>query len=431
MISILRSDAPESKKRIEALEQRSNMDNSAQLAVVKDIIANVRERGDEALFEYTKRFDNFDVSEENIRVTSEEIAEAYESVDDSLIDSLRACIANIHEFHQRQRRNTWLDIQPGAITGQMVRPLESVGLYVPGGKAAYPSSLLMNVIPAVVAGVKRIAMVTPPDKTTGRVYPTTLVAAREAGITEIYKVGGAQAVAALAFGTKSIPRVNKITGPGNIFVALAKREVYGYVGIDMIAGPSEVLVIADKNANTKYIAADMLSQAEHDELSAAILITDSETLAKEVAELIESQLAGLEREKIARAAIETNSAIIIARDIDEAIEISNGIAPEHLELLVSDPMLRLDSIKAAGAVFMGEYSPEPLGDYFAGTNHVLPTGTSARFFSPLSVDDFVKKSSIIYYSKQALLNAVDDISAVANAEGLTAHAKSALLRREG
>lgn len=409
------------------LLDRSSMNSAAELSAVKTIIADVRARGDAAVLEYTKLFDGARLTADLLRVTQDEIDEAYNSVSDELLAAMRRSASNIAAFHELQKQKTWLDIKDGAILGQIVRPLASVGVYVPGGRAAYPSTVLMNVIPAKVAGVKKIVMVTPPDRQ-GKIYPLTLVAAHEAGVHEIYKTGGAQAVAALAFGTKSIPKVDKITGPGNIYVALAKREVFGYVGIDMIAGPSEVLIVADKHANPAYAAADMLAQAEHDPLAAAILVTDSEALAKDVQMQIEFQLADLPKREIAAESLKNHGAVVVAPSLEKAVEIANAVAPEHLELLVKEPFAILSSIENAGAIFMGENSPEPLGDYFAGPNHTLPTSGTARFFSPLSVDDFIKKSSIINYSRALLKNAKDDIVTFAEAEGLTAHARSVALR---
>lgn len=415
------------KGELQILLDRSSMNNERELSAVKTIIADVRARGDTAVLEYTKLFDGARLNAQQLRVSQDEIDEAYKSVSPELLATMRRSAQNITDFHELQKQKTWLDVKNGAILGQIVRPLSSVGVYVPGGRAAYPSTVLMNVLPAKVAGVKRIVMVTPPDRN-GKIYPLTLVAAHEAGVHEIYKSGGAQAVAALAFGTKSIPKVDKITGPGNIYVALAKREVFGYVGIDMIAGPSEVLIIADNSANAAYAAADMLSQAEHDPLAAAILVTDCESLALEVQRQIELQLADLPKREIASASLSNHGALVVAPTIEKAIEIANAVAPEHLELLVKDPFSLLSSIENAGAIFMGEHSPEPLGDYFAGPNHTLPTSGTARFFSPLSVDDFIKKSSIINYSRELLKAAKDDIIRFAEAEGLTAHARSVAIR---
>ena len=390
----------------------------------------MRERGDEALFEMTKRFDGADLNVNNIRVTQAEIDEAYTLVDASLIEVIRKAMTNIRVYHEKQRQYGWFDTTTdGTILGQKVTPLESTGVYVPGGKAAYPSSVLMNVIPAKVAGVEKIVMVTPPGKD-GKVNPGTLVAANEAGADEIYKVGGAQAIAALAFGTASVPKVDKIVGPGNIYVALAKKAVYGYVSIDSIAGPSEILVIADETANPRYVAADLLSQAEHDELASAILVTTSEKLAGEVQKEIEGFTQVLSRKAIIEKSLENYGHILIASSIDEAVEIANAIASEHLEIVTANPFEVMTKIRNAGAIFIGENSSEPLGDYFAGPNHILPTNGTAKFFSPLSVDDFVKKSSIIYYSREALAAKKDDIIQFAKAESLTAHANSIAVRFE-
>ena len=397
---------------------------------VQAIIDDVRERGDEALFEMTKRFDGADLNVNNIRVTQAEIDEAYTLVDASLIEVIRKAMTNIRVYHEKQRQYGWFDTTTdGTILGQKVTPLQSTGVYVPGGKAAYPSSVLMNVIPAKVAGVEKIVMVTPPGKD-GKVNPGTLVAANEAGADEIYKVGGAQAIAALAFGTASVPKVDKIVGPGNIYVALAKKAVYGYVSIDSIAGPSEILVIADETANPRYVAADLLSQAEHDELASAILVTTSEKLAGEVQKEIEGFTQVLSRKAIIEKSLENYGHILIASSIDEAVEIANAIASEHLEIVTANPFEVMTKIRNAGAIFIGENSSEPLGDYFAGPNHILPTNGTAKFFSPLSVDDFVKKSSIIYYSREALAAKKDDIIQFAKAESLTAHANSIAVRFE-
>ena len=397
---------------------------------VQAILDNVKSKGDEALFEYTARFDGCILTPDTIQVTREEIQEAYNKVDQSLIDVIRKSLCNIRQFHEKQRQNSWFDSQPnGTILGQKVMPLASVGVYVPGGKAAYPSSVLMNIVPAKVAGVERIVMVTPPDKK-GEITPATLVAASEAGATHIYKVGGAQAIAALAFGTESIAKVDKIVGPGNIYVALAKKAVYGHVSIDSIAGPSEVLVLADETANAHYVAADLLSQAEHDELASAILVTTSKTLADEVEKEIEGYLSYLSRADIIRKSLDQFGYLLIAENMEQAIEITNSIASEHLEIVTSNPFEVMTKIRNAGAIFLGEYSSEPLGDYFAGPNHVLPTNGTAKFFSALSVDDFVKKSSIIYYSREALQSVHKDIETFAEAEGLTAHANSIRVRFE-
>ena len=397
---------------------------------VQSIIDDVKENGDEAIFRLTRQFDGAEISASNIRVTAAEIEEAYTRVDPGLIEVIRRAIANIRSYHEKQKRNSWFDsTAEGTLLGQKITPLASTGVYVPGGKAAYPSSVLMNIIPAKVAGVEKIVMVSPPGKD-GKLNPGTLVAANEAGADEIYKVGGAQAIAALAYGTESVPKTDKIVGPGNIYVALAKKAVYGFVSIDSIAGPSEVLVIADETANPRWVAADLLSQAEHDELASAILVTTSEVVAKKVAEEIDGFLNILSRSNIIRSSLDNYGHILIAQNLDEAIEIANEIASEHLEIVTKDPFEVMTKIRNAGAIFIGEYSSEPLGDYFAGPNHILPTNGTAKFFSPLSVDDFVKKSSIIYYSRQALKRDADDIITFAEAESLTAHANSIKVRFE-
>ncbi len=396
--------------------------------IVSDIVEDVRRRGDEALFEYTLKFDHVSIDAQNIRVTQQEIEEAYQTVDPALIKVIRSALANIRAFHEKQKRTSWFESTPeGTLLGQKIAPLEKAGVYVPGGKAVYPSTVLMNVVPAKVAGVDRVIMVTPPGKD-GKVNAGTLVAAHEAGTDEIYKVGGAQAIAALAFGTASIPRVDKITGPGNIFVALAKRQVFGNVSIDSIAGPSEIMVLADETANAKYVAADLLSQAEHDEMASAILVTTSEALAEEVSNEIDLFLEKLSRRAIIEKSLEQFGWLLVADNLEEAVDMVNTVASEHLEIVTKDPFDVMTRVRNAGAIFLGSYSSEPLGDYLAGPNHVLPTGGSARFFSPLGVDDFVKKSSIIYYSKQALEGVKDDIIAFAKSEGLTAHANSIEVR---
>ena len=396
--------------------------------IVSDIVEDVRRRGDEALFEYTLKFDHVSIDAQNIRVTQQEIEEAYQTVDPALIKVIRSALANIRAFHEKQKRTSWFESTPeGTLLGQKIAPLEKAGVYVPGGKAVYPSTVLMNVVPAKVAGVDRVIMVTPPGKD-GKVNAGTLVAAHEAGTDEIYKVGGAQAIAALAFGTASIPRVDKITGPGNIFVALAKRQVFGNVSIDSIAGPSEIMVLADETANAKYVAADLLSQAEHDEMASAILVTTSEALAEEVSNEIDLFLEKLSRRAIIEKSLEQFGWLLVADNLEEAVDMVNTVASEHLEIVTKDPFDVMTRVRNAGAIFLGSYSSEPLGDYLAGPNHVLPTGGSARFFSPLGVDDFVKRSSIIYYSKQALEGVKDDIIAFAKSEGLTAHANSIEVR---
>ena len=392
---------------------------------VEAIVENVKNRRDEAVFEYTKEFDQADLDASNIRVTREEIEQAMAQVDEGLLGVMKKSMDNIRRYHEKQKRNSWFDAQPdGTILGQ-----KSVGVYVPGGKAAYPSSVLMNIVPAEVAGVKRIVMVTPPGKD-GKVNPVTLTAAHLAGATEVYKVGGAQAVAALAFGTQSIPRVNKIVGPGNIFVALAKKAVYGHVSIDSIAGPSEILVIADDSANPRFVAADLLSQAEHDELASAILVTTSMELAKKVSDEVDGFLKVLPRSHIIARSLDNYGYILVTDTMEKAVETANNIAPEHLEIVTANPFEVMTKIQNAGAIFIGEYSSEPLGDYFAGPNHILPTNGTAKFFSPLGVDDFIKKSSIIYYSREALEKAHKDIELFAESEHLTAHANSIRVRFE-
>lgn len=397
---------------------------------VNDIIQNVREKRDEAIFEYTLKFDGATIDQDNIRVTEEEIKEAYEQVDPKLLDVIRKALVNIRDYHAKQKQYSWFDSdESGIILGQKVTPLKTVGVYVPGGKAVYPSSVLMNVIPAKVAGVSNIIMTTPCGKD-GKVYPSTLVAAKEAGVDAIYKVGGAQAIAALAFGTESIPKVDKIVGPGNIYVALAKKAVFGYVSIDSIAGPSEIMVLADETANPRFVAADLLSQAEHDEMASAILVTTSETLAEQVSVEVDKFVEVLSRKEIIRKSIDNYGYILVADTMQDAIDTVNEIASEHLELVTKNPFETMTKIRNAGAIFIGEYSSEPLGDYFAGPNHVLPTNGTAKFFSPLSVDDFIKKSSIISYSREALEPVYKDIVQFAECEKLTAHANSIRVRFE-
>lgn len=397
---------------------------------VNDIIQNVREKRDEAIFEYTLKFDGATINQDNIRVTEEEIKEAYEQVDPKLLDVIRKALVNIRDYHAKQKQYSWFDSdESGIILGQKVTPLKTVGVYVPGGKAVYPSSVLMNVIPAKVAGVSNIIMTTPCGKD-GKVYPSTLVAAKEAGVDAIYKVGGAQAIAALAFGTESIPKVDKIVGPGNIYVALAKKAVFGYVSIDSIAGPSEIMVLADETANPRFVAADLLSQAEHDEMASAILVTTSETLAERVSVEVDKFVETLSRKEIIRKSLDNYGYILVADTMQDAIDTVNEIASEHLELVTKNPFETMTKIRNAGAIFIGEYSSEPLGDYFAGPNHVLPTNGTAKFFSPLGVDDFIKKSSIISYSREALEPVYKDIVQFAECEKLTAHANSIRIRFE-
>ncbi len=422
---------PETKSNIlEDLLKRSPNSYGEFEGRVNAIIEDVRAKRDEAVFDYTKRFDGADINASNILVTDEEIQEAYEKVDSKLLEVIRKSLVNIRDYHEKQRQFSWFDTKDnGIILGQKVTALEKVGVYVPGGKAVYPSSVLMNVLPAKVAGVDRIIMTTPPGKD-GKVNPSTLVAAKEAGADEIYKVGGAQAIAALAFGTESIPKVDKIVGPGNIYVALAKKAVFGYVSIDSIAGPSEILVLADDSANPRYVAADLLSQAEHDEMASAILITTSESLANAVSEEIDKFVAVLSRKEIIRKSLDNYGYILVAENMEEAIETVNDIASEHMEIVTRNPFEVMTKVRNAGAIFIGEYSSEPLGDYFAGPNHVLPTNGTARFFSALSVDDFIKKSSIISYSKEALQDVYKDIAQFAECEQLTAHANSVRVRFE-
>ena len=415
----------------EMLAKRSPDSYGDYSSRVDEIIGEVKKNGDAALFAYTEKFDKAHIDASSIRVTVEEIDEAYDEVDKGLLEVIRKALANIRTFHEKQKRNSWFDSKPdGTLLGQKISALSSAGVYVPGGKAVYPSTVLMNIVPAKVAGVGKIVMTTPPGRD-GKVCANTLVAACEAGADEIYKVGGAQAVAALAFGTESVPKVDKIVGPGNIYVALAKRAVYGHVSIDSVAGPSEILVLADESANPRYVAADLLSQAEHDEMASPILVTTSAKLADEVQMQIKDFLKVLSRKDIMEKSLENCGYILIAEDMDAAVEAANEVAPEHLEVVTKNPFEVMMKIKNAGAIFIGEYSSEPLGDYFAGPNHVLPTSGTARFFSPLGVDDFIKKSSIIYYSKEALEAVHTDIEAFAKAEGLTAHANSIAVRFEG
>lgn len=397
---------------------------------VQEIIAQVKEKKDEAVFAYTRQFDKAEIDASNIRVTEEEIREAYEQIDPALLDVIRKALVNIESYHALQKQNSWFNSTPqGTMLGQKITPLAKVGVYVPGGKAVYPSSVLMNIMPAKVAGVEKIIMATPCNAE-GKVNPVVLAAAKEAGADEVYKVGGAQAIAAMAFGTESIPKVDKIVGPGNIYVALAKKAVYGHVSIDSVAGPSEILVLADETANPRYVAADLLSQAEHDELASAILITTSMELAGKVSEQVDGFVKVLERKEIIQKSLDNFGYILVADDMQEAIDTANEIASEHLEIVTKNPFEVMTKIRNAGAIFIGEYSCEPLGDYFAGPNHILPTNGTAKFFSPLSVDDFVKKSSIIYYSREALESIHKDIEQFAKSEQLTAHANSIAVRFE-
>ena len=419
------------KDLLEKLLKRSPTSYGSYEQSVREILDDVRERRDQALFEYTEKFDGARISADNILVTEEEIREAYREVDPELVEIIRRSLHNIRTYHEKQRQYSWFDSRPdGTILGQKVTPLARVGVYVPGGKAAYPSSVLMNIAPAKVAGVNEIIMTTPPGKD-GKVTATTLVAANEAGADRIYKAGGAQAIAALAFGTESIPKVDKIVGPGNIYVALAKKSVYGHVNIDSVAGPSEILVLADETANPRYVAADLLSQAEHDELASAILVTTSEALAKEVSDWTDRFIRELSRGEIIRKSLDNYGHILLADTLEDAIDAANEIASEHMEIVTADPFEVMTKIRNAGAIFIGEYSSEPLGDYFAGPNHVLPTNGTAKFFSPLSVDDFIKKSSIISYSRDALEKVHTDIEKFAEAEHLTAHANSIKVRFDG
>ena len=419
------------KNILEDLLKRSPNNYDSYAGSVNEILANVKENKDKAIFEYTKKFDGADINESNILVTKEEIQEAYDNLENKeLVNIIKKSLNNIKVYHEKQKQYSWFDSkEDGSLLGQKVTPIAKVGVYVPGGKAAYPSSVLMNVIPAKVAGVEEIVMVTPPGKD-GKVNPNTLIAANEAGVDKIYKVGGAQAIGALAYGTESINKVDKIVGPGNIFVALAKKAVFGFVSIDSIAGPSEILVLADETANPKYVAADLLSQAEHDELASAILVTTSEDLANEVSNWIDKFVNELSRTDIMKKSLENYGYILVADSMKDAIDATNEIASEHLEILTKNPFDTMTRIKNAGAIFLGEYSSEPLGDYFAGPNHVLPTNGTAKFFSPLSVDDFIKKSSIISFSREALQPMSEDIQKFAKAEGLTAHANSIKVRFE-
>lgn len=426
---ILELNNNNTKNLLNNLLKRSPINYTEYEKDVNKIINDVRQNGDRALFDYTYKLDGAKIDTSNFIVTKEEIDDAYKDVDPKLINAIRNSLVNIKAFHEKQRQNSWIDTNNGILLGQKIMPLDKVGVYVPGGKAVYPSSVLMNVIPAKVAGVNTIYMATPPDKD-GKICANTLVAANESGVDVIYKMGGAQAIAALAFGTDKVIKVDKITGPGNIYVALAKKAVFGYVSIDSIAGPSEILILADKSANPKYIAADLLSQAEHDELASSILITTSKKLANDVSVEVDKYLEKLSRKEIIKKSLDNYGYILVAESIDDAIDAVNEIASEHLELLVDNPYDTMTKVKNAGAIFLGEYSSEPLGDYFAGPNHVLPTNGTSRFFSALSVDDFIKKSSIISYSKDALYEAKDNIIDFANCEGLTAHANSIKVRFE-
>lgn len=423
-------DESTKKNLLEDLLKRSPNSYGAYEASVQEILNTVREKRDAAIFEYTRKFDKAEINADNILVTDSEVEEAYAQVDENLLRIIRKALKNIESYHAKQMQYSWFDSKPdGTMLGQKVTALRRVGVYVPGGKAVYPSSVLMNIMPAKVAGVEEIIMVTPPGKD-GKVNPTTLVAAKEAGATAVYKVGGAQAIAALAYGTESIPKVDKIVGPGNIYVALAKKAVYGHVSIDSIAGPSEILVLADETANPRYVAADLLSQAEHDELASAILVTTSRELAEKVSDETDAFIKKLSRGKIMQKSLDNYGHILVADTMEDAIDAANEIASEHLEIMTKDPYQVMMKIRNAGAIFIGEYSSEPLGDYFAGPNHILPTNGTAKFFSPLSVDDFLKKSSIIAYSQEALEAVHTDIEQFAEAEQLTAHANSIKVRFE-
>ncbi|MCM8711446.1 histidinol dehydrogenase [Clostridium sp. SYSU_GA19001] len=430
MIKIVSGNSLEGKEYMKSLKERAEAVQVDVINRVNKILEDVKQRGEDAVIEYTQKFDSEKVNSDNFVVTKEEIQEAYNKADKDFIEALKAAIVNIKDFHEKQKRNSWITTKDKAvIMGQTIRGLSNVGIYVPGGTAAYPSSVLMNAVPAKVAGVENLYMVTPPSKD-GSINPNILVAADLVGVNKIFKVGGAQAVGALAYGTESVPKVDKIVGPGNIYVAMAKRAVYGVVDIDMIAGPSEILIIADESADPKYVAADLMSQAEHDVLASSILVTTSLKLGEKVKAELERQIENLSRKDIIKTSLENYGAIIVVENISKAIKMANEIAPEHLEVIVSEPLLLLGDLKNAGSIFLGSYSPEPLGDYFAGPNHVLPTSGTARFFSPLSVDDFVKKSSYIYYSRTALKEAKDQIMKLAEVEGLTAHANSIKVRFE-
>ncbi len=427
---ILQLEENSRKNLLDQLLKRSPNNYGEYMDRVSEIVDRVRKEGDAALFDYTSRFDGAQVTAETVRVTPGEVEEAYRQVEPELLEVIRKALKNIRAYHEKQRRYSWFDSgENGTMLGQKITPIASCGVYVPGGKAVYPSSVLMNIVPAKVAGVGKIVMVTPPGRD-GKVNPNTLVAAMEAGADEVYKAGGAQAIGALAFGTKSVPKVDKIVGPGNIYVALAKKAVFGYVSIDSIAGPSEILVLADETANPRFVAADLLSQAEHDEMASAILVTTSRELAQAVSEEVDAFVEKLSRRGILEKSLENYGYILVADSLEDAINAANEIASEHLEIVTRDPFYVMTKIRNAGAIFLGEYASEPLGDYFAGPNHILPTNGTAKFFSPLSVDDFVKKSSIVYYSREALEAVHTDVEAFAQAEGLTAHANSIAVRFE-
>lgn len=430
MIDIVKLDENNKSYYVENLKNRAEAVQRDVLDAVEEILEDVRKNGDLAVIKYTNKFDSKNISAQNIKVSVDEIKKAYENVDKKFIEAIKTAKENIWFYHEKQKQNSWMTTkEDGIILGQQIRALDMVGIYVPGGTAAYPSSVLMNTLPAKVAGVKKIIMVTPPSED-GSINPNILVTADIAGVDEIYKVGGAQGVAALAYGTEAIPKVDKIVGPGNIYVAMAKRSVYGFVDIDMIAGPSEILVIADETGDAKYIAADLMSQAEHDVLASSILVTTSQELADKVKEELERQVQYLERKEIILSSLKNYGGIIIVDNMKEAVDMANIIAPEHLEVMVQEPFLLLGELKNAGSIFLGKYAPEPLGDYIAGPNHVLPTSGSAKFFSPLSVDDYIKKSSYIYYSKEGLAKVKDKAVTIAETEGLTAHANSIKVRFE-
>lgn len=429
-MKIIKTGSKEMKEALATISSRGDVDHRKEEETVKEIIVDIKERGDEALFEYTKKFDGADITPENILVTKEEIEEAYEKTDHKLIEIIRKAIKRITDFHENEKEKSWfVTEESGALLGQRVVPLSKAGLYVPGGKAAYPSSVLMNIIPAKVAGVEDIIVCTPCNAE-GKVAPVTLVAANEAGADRIFKIGGAQAIAAMAYGTETVPKVDKITGPGNIYVALAKKNVYGEVSIDSVAGPSEITVICDETANPRFIAADLLSQAEHDQMASAICITTDPELAEKISSEVEAFIPTLSRKEIIRKSIDDYGKIFVAQDMEEAVDIANAIASEHLEIVTKDPFDIMPKIKNAGAIFLGSYSSEPLGDYFAGPNHVLPTSGTARFFSALSVQDFIKKQSIVNFNRSALEALHEDIEAFAESEGLTAHANSIQVRFE-
>lgn len=430
MINIVSLDKSNKSYYVDILKNRAETVHKEVVIAVEGILADVRENKDSAVIKYTNKFDSEEVNPQNIKVTVDEIKNAYKIVDKKFVDAIKLAKENIWFFHEKQKQNSWMvNKEDGIILGQQIRALDTVGIYVPGGTASYPSSVIMNTIPAKVAGVNKVVMVTPPSKD-GTINPNILVAADIAGVDEIYKVGGAQGVAALAYGTESIPKVDKIVGPGNIYVAMAKRSVYGFVDIDMIAGPSEILVIADETGDAKYIAADLMSQAEHDVLASSILVTTSKELAEEVKKELERQVETLSRKDIILTSLKDYGGIIVVEDIKDAIEMSNIIAPEHLEVMVKEPFAIMGELKNAGSIFLGKYAPEPLGDYMAGPNHVLPTSGSAKFFSPLSVDDYIKKSSFIYYSEEGLSKVKDQVITLADTEGLTAHANSIKVRFE-